>query len=389
MDIQAIRRDFPALEQYTWFQNGGVSITPVPVAAEYTRWTEEIVRRGPLHIVYPEEEYPRRKAAMERLAQFFGAAAGELALMRGVSEGFQTVVRGMEWAAGDEIVISADEEAALLLPALHLRDVYGVEVVKVPLIDDDDGQVQAVEERLGERTKLVALSHVTTDLGYRLPVERICAGARARGVRSFVDLAHSAGLYPLDLHALGCDFAGLLSYKWMYAPYAAGIALRAAGGPRRGAGALCWRASRTVVGPGGGHFRAARDGRALSVRPLVLAAGAILGLCCRVSVGHWAGGDLGADGGVGWAAEGRAGADPGCSALHSALPAAVCGAGQLWAGGMEGEELSQALRAEWNMVIKPLPHGREGLRASIAFFLLEAEIDELLAALGSLAKQRS
>ena len=58
MDVQAIRRDFPALEQYTWFQNGGVSITPVPVAAEYTRWTEEMVRRGPLHIVYPEESIP-------------------------------------------------------------------------------------------------------------------------------------------------------------------------------------------------------------------------------------------------------------------------------------------------------------------------------------------
>ena len=38
MDIQAISRDFPALEQYTWFQNGGVSITPVPVDAEYMRW---------------------------------------------------------------------------------------------------------------------------------------------------------------------------------------------------------------------------------------------------------------------------------------------------------------------------------------------------------------
>ncbi|MCY4606247.1 MAG: aminotransferase class V-fold PLP-dependent enzyme, partial [Gemmatimonadetes bacterium] len=57
--------------------------------------------------------------------------------------------------------------------------------------------------------------------------------------------------------------------------------------------------------------------------------------------------------------------------------------------GWKGEELSQALREEWNMVIKPLPHGREGLRASITFFLLESEIDELLAALGSLAKQRS
>ena len=60
MDIQAVPRDFPALEQYTWFQNGGVSITPVPVTVEYTRWKEEMVRR-------------------------------------------------IEWAAGGEIVISADE----------------------------------------------------------------------------------------------------------------------------------------------------------------------------------------------------------------------------------------------------------------------------------------
>ena len=47
------------------------------------------------------------------------------------------------------------------------------------------------------------------------------------------------------------------------------------------------------------------------------------------------------------------------------------------------------LREEWNLVIKALPHGREGLRASIAFFLVEEEIDLLLAALGSLAEQRS
>ena len=57
--------------------------------------------------------------------------------------------------------------------------------------------------------------------------------------------------------------------------------------------------------------------------------------------------------------------------------------------GWKGEELSQALREEWNMIIKPLPRGREGLRASLPFFLLESEIDELLAALNSLTKQRS
>ena len=389
MDIQAIRRDFPALEQYTWFQNGGVSITPVPVAAEYTRWTEEMVRRGPLHIVYPEEEYPRRKEAMERLEQFFGVAAGELALMRGVSEGFQTVVRGMEWAAGDEILISEDEEAALLLPALHLRDLYGVEVVKVPLIDDDDGQVQAVEDRLGERTKLVALSHVTTDLGFRLPVERICAAARARGVRSFLDLAHSAGLYPLDLRALGCDFSGLLSYKWMYAPYAAGllyvrqealdaVQVRYAGGraeqwldPVADTFALRETAERFQYGPW--------------CWPLVLAwAFAVEYLSAIGLEAIWARTVALA----GRLKEGLA-QIPGAELYTPHSPQRSAALVSFGLAGWKGEELSQILREEWNMVIKPLPHGREGLRASITFFLLESEIDELLAALDSLARQRS
>jgi len=100
MDLDAIRADFPALKQYTWFQNGGVSITPAPVAEEHTRLMQELLTRGPMHIVYPDEEYPRRRQTMERLARFFAVEPEELALMRGVSEGFQTVLRGMEWSAG-------------------------------------------------------------------------------------------------------------------------------------------------------------------------------------------------------------------------------------------------------------------------------------------------
>ena len=64
IDIVAVREDFPALEQYTWFQNGGVSITPRPVADEHARRMDEILRRGPLHIVYPKEEYPLRQKSL-------------------------------------------------------------------------------------------------------------------------------------------------------------------------------------------------------------------------------------------------------------------------------------------------------------------------------------
>ena len=105
LDIHKLRADFPALRNYIWFQNGGVSITPIPVADEHARLIRELLERGPMHIVYPDEEYPRRRRTMERLARFFSVEPSELALMRGVSEGYQTVLRGLEWQAGDRIVI--------------------------------------------------------------------------------------------------------------------------------------------------------------------------------------------------------------------------------------------------------------------------------------------
>ena len=95
MDIPRIRADFPALENYTWFQNGGVSITPKPVADVHRMLMQEILTRGPMHIVYPDEEWPRREQTMDRFARFFSVDRDELGLMRGVSEAFQTVLRGL------------------------------------------------------------------------------------------------------------------------------------------------------------------------------------------------------------------------------------------------------------------------------------------------------
>ena len=377
LDIAATRAQFPALANYTWFQNGGVSITPAPVADEHARLMRELLERGPLHIIYPEEEYPRRATTMARLAGFFGVEAGELALMRGVSEAFLTVIRGIDWKPGDRIVISADEEAALLLPCLHLRDRHGVEVVKAPLVHDAPGAVEAVVERLSEDTRLLALSHVTTDMGYRFPAEAICAAARMRGVWSFLDLAHSAGVIPVDVHALGCDFAGLLSYKWMYSPYASGalyvrrelvhqLPVTYAGG--RGEKALDFEADTYEL-----HDTAERFQFGPWSWPLVHA---------WAFAADWLR-DLGLE--AIWertaALAGRLkdglAAIPGARLYTPASPELSAALVSFGLGQWRGADLSTRLR-ERRIIIKPLPHGREGLRASLPFFLLEEEVDLLL-----------
>ena len=387
MNVIEVRANFPALQNYTWFQNGGVSITPAPVAAEHARLMRELLERGPMHLIYPDEEYPRRRKSMERLARFFAVEPEELALMRGVSEGFQTVLRGMEWGEGDRIVITADEEASLLLPVLHLRDRFGVEVVKMPLVDDVEGQVEAAVALLDERTRLVALSHVGTDLGFRLPVRPICEAARERGIVSFLDLAHSAGLYAMPLRDLGCDFAGILSYKWMYSPYAAGalfarrerlydIEVTYAGG--RGEKWLDFENDQFELRDTAERFQYGPWSW-----PLVHAWARAVDYLDEIGIeAIWART-------VQLATQLKEGLKkvPGAELFtpeSAELSAALVSFGL---EGWTGKELSRTLRERWNIIIKPLPHSREGLRTSMAFFLLEEEVDMLLEALGVLAKE--
>ena len=386
--ISQIRSGIPPLRRYTWFQNGGVSVTPEPIAAKHARLMRELYERGPMHIVYPDEEYPRRAETIARLARFFGADPNELALMRGVSEGFQTVLRGIDWQAGDRLLISADEEEALLLAALHLRDVESVEVLQVPLEDDPDAQLAAYGDRMSERTRLVAFSHVTTDLGYRLPAKEICAVARGHGAYSFVDLAHSAGLFPIDLHDLGCDFAGILSYKWMYSPYAAGLLyvrqnrlddlnVRYAGGR-----AEAWldfdaqtyglhdSAERFQFGPWSWPLVHAWAFAADWLTELDVDAiwnrTAALTNMLKTGLKEISGGRL---------------LTPELAGRSAALVS-------LDLDGWSGETLTSALRQDRNIIVKPVPHGRPGIRTSLPFFLLEEEVELLVDALADMADRR-
>ena len=387
-EVLRLREDFPPLQTCVWFQNGGVSITPRPVAEAHAALMRELYERGPLHIAYPDEEYPRRRASIARIARYCGAEPAELALMRGVSEAYLTVLRGLDWRPGDEIMLTEDEEAALLLPSLHLRDRAGVRVVKVPLCADPAEQIAAFATRLSDRTRLVAISHVTTDLGFRLPVEAICALARERGALTFLDMAHSLGLWPIDLGALGCDFAGLLSYKWTYAPYAAGalyvrreqlndLAVTYAGG----------RAERWLDFEGDAyalHDSAERFQFGPWSWPLVHAWAAALDYLDGIGSGRiWSRTAALTD-------RLKAGllTIPGLT-LFTPRPAEHSAAlVSFGLAGWTGEALRLALRERWRIIIKPLPHGREGLRASLPIFLLEEEIDLLVDALRTLASGR-
>ena len=221
MNIKKIRKDFPLLENRLWFQNGFVSAIPTPVMKKQKEYFEELYKKGPMHLLYPEIENPRRIKSVKNIAEFLGVNNSEIALMQGVSDGFLKILKSIPWQSGDEIITTTDE-SAIELPCLMLSESRNMKVKKIPLVEDPLDQIDLIKNQITNKTKLIAFSHITSDSGHRLPAGEICKIARKQSILTYVDLAHSVGVMPLNLNKMNCDFASILSYKWTFGPYSVG-----------------------------------------------------------------------------------------------------------------------------------------------------------------------
>ena len=129
MNIKKIRKDFPLLENRLWFQNGFVSAIPTPVMKKQKEYFEELYKKGPMHLLYPEIENPRRIKSVKNIAEFLGVNNSEIALMQGVSDGFLKILKSIPWQSGDEIITTTDE-SAIELPCLMLSESRNMKVKK-------------------------------------------------------------------------------------------------------------------------------------------------------------------------------------------------------------------------------------------------------------------
>ncbi len=221
LDIKKIREDFPLIKNRIWFQNGFVSAIPTPVMKKQNEYFEELYLNGPMHLLYPEIENPRRIESVKNIAKFIGAEYSEIALTLGVSDGFLKVLNSINWNEDDEIILTIDE-AAIENPCKMLADSRKLKLKMVPLVDNISEQIEIFKNAISKKTKLIAFSHVTTDSGNKLPAKEICDFAKKLSILTYVDLAHSVGAMPINVTEMNCDFASILSYKWTFGPYSVG-----------------------------------------------------------------------------------------------------------------------------------------------------------------------
>jgi cysteine desulfurase/selenocysteine lyase len=161
-----------------------------------------------------------------KVRDFIGAAdVKEIVFVRGATEAINLVAQTYgrrHVGQGDEVLISALEHHSNIVPWQMLCEEKGARLVVAPIDDAGALILEELEKRLGSRTRLVAVAHVSNALGTVNPIGRIVEMAHARGIPVLVDGAQGVPHAPLDVRALGCDFYCFSAHK-LYGPTGVGV----------------------------------------------------------------------------------------------------------------------------------------------------------------------
>lgn len=167
-----------------------------------------------------------RKKSIEKLSAFVGADREEIGITRNTSESNCIVVQGLDFRAGDEIIIwdqnHPSNEAVWLSRAKRFG--FTVKKVSVPVSPDSSASLlDPFAKAITSRTKLIAFSHISNLSGIALPAKEICQLAKSRGILTLVDGAQALGMMDLNLHDMGCTFYTASTHKWLMGPFENGL----------------------------------------------------------------------------------------------------------------------------------------------------------------------
>ncbi|MBN1477048.1 cysteine desulfurase [Candidatus Sumerlaeota bacterium] len=233
IDAVDFRHDFPALNQkihgkpLVYLDNAATTQRPQCVIDEITRFHREDnsnVHRG-VHLL-SERATQAFEATREKIRHLLSAEhTHEIIFTRGTTESINLVAQS--WGhgnvgEGDEVLITEMEHHSNIVPWQMLCERQGARLRVAPITDEGEIDLEAFERMITDRTRLVAVAHVSNALGTINPIKRIAAIAHARGVPVLVDGAQAVPHMAIDVRDIGADFYAMSAHK-MYGPMGVGV----------------------------------------------------------------------------------------------------------------------------------------------------------------------
>lgn len=221
---ELVRRQFPLEDGLVYLNAANVCPASRPVLDRYTT----LLRDFQSNPSFQNRDKYRglREAVRSKLAALLGVTADEVAITRNTSEASNLIVHGIDLKPGDEVVIT-DHNHPSNNESWKLRARReGIRIVSVPVAlpaRSADDLVAGIEHALTPRTRVIAITHLTSTTGIRYPVRPIADLARRREIFLHVDGAQTFGAGVVNLKELGCDSFSASAHKWPMGPLEAGI----------------------------------------------------------------------------------------------------------------------------------------------------------------------
>jgi cysteine desulfurase/selenocysteine lyase len=233
LDAHEIRRQFPFFQPHPemrsliYLDNAATTQKPYAVLdalMNFYAHHNANVHRGAYGVGAKASEL--FEAARERVARFLNAReSAEIIFTRGTTESINLVAAswgGNQLREGDEIIVSEMEHHANILPWMQIARAKGARIVVWRITDEGRLDLDELRRLITERTRMVAVTHISNVLGTINPVADICRIAHEAGALCLVDAAQSAAHLPLDVQALDCDFLAFSGHK-AYGPTGIGV----------------------------------------------------------------------------------------------------------------------------------------------------------------------
>ncbi len=232
-DVEKVRADFPILKQQihgkplVYLDNAATAQKPkqvIDVISTYYRETNSNIHRG-VHSL-SEKATAEYEAARDKVKQFINAASTkEIIFVRGATEAINLVAQSLgrnTLTAGDEIIITELEHHSNIVPWQILSQQTGATLKYIPINDAGELMLEEYEKLLSDKTRIVAVGHISNALGTINPIKTIIDKAHAVGAKVLVDGAQAVPHTTVDVTELNCDFYAFSGHK-LFGPTGIGV----------------------------------------------------------------------------------------------------------------------------------------------------------------------